>query len=375
MKRILAAAIAILLLCSGCASFRSAEYWNVEEHVDPFSYKETTEPAETAPERLTAGDYYELRAMLLSLMTDGIEHAEIYLESYNGRKDEDLKRAVAYVSGSDPVGAYAIDYINYELTREKGQYLVTYDAVYRRSASEIASIRSVRGNEQANTLLCASLEEFAPSVTLQISGYSEEDFEKTICEYCLYHPDKTVPCTDISVSVYPDSGNVRVVEIHLQYDQSREELRMIASDTAAALSSAYDYMRYGRTALARAELALSYLVGRFDYEQSESASVYSLLCEGIANSTAFSSAFAYLCQRADIPCVVVNGTKDGEPYTWTMLQIDELWYHADISATVLQESRTLNLLTDGQMAGYSWDTETYPVCTGVTEESQPSEDG
>lgn len=363
--------VAVSILLCGCAAFKTADYLHIQEHVDPFSYKETI-PEETQAKQLSADDYYSLRSVLISLMTEGTEHAQIYFEQYNGDIENDLKRVVSYLSEVDPVGAYAVDYINYERVNERSRSSVVFDFVYRRSANEIASIRSVRGNEQANKLIYAALDEFAPSITLQISGYTDEDFEKSIRTYCLYHPEKSVLCSKISVSVYPDSGNVRIVELHFNYDITKDELRTRAEDTATALSSAYNYMRYGDSAQDCATLALSYLVGRFQYEEREDATVYSLLCEGKSNSMAFSSAFAYLCKNADIPCYIVEGTKYDVPYDWVMLQIDELWYHFDVSQTVLSESRVLSLKKDQEMAGYLWNTEAYPSCDGIvsTTESQ-----
>lgn len=370
MKRFFAILLTAALLC-GMTACRSAEYLHVQEHRDPFSYKETT-AEDTREQELRVSDYYSLRTALISMMTKGVEHEQIYLDEYSGNAENDLKRVVSYMTESDPVGAYAIDYINYEQQKERGKRYVLIDVVYRRSATEIASIRSVRGNEQAHTVLYAALEEFAPSVTLQISGYTEEDFEQTVREYCLYHPEKSIPCAALAVSVYPQSGNVRVAEFHFSYDLSKDELRGRVSDTATALSSAYNYIRYGQGAEDCAKLTLSYLVGRFRYEEREDATVYSLLCQGIANSAAFSSAFAYLCRSAEIPCYIVEGTKNDAPYCWTIVQINGLWYHMDLTRSVLAEDRTLVLKTDDEMTGFSWERENYPVCDGVPEE-QPTE--
>lgn len=372
-RRILPVLLAAVLLLSSLSACRSAEYLHIQEHVDPFSYKETTE--ETESPRLIASSYYDLRDVLISQMMDGAEHSQIFLENYTADVENDMKRLVTYMTDSDPVGAYAIDYINYELFSGQHEQSVAVDVVYRRSASEIAAIRSVRGNEQADNFVIAALEEFAPSVTLQISGYVQEDFEKTIREYCLYHPEKTVPCSDFSVSIYPKTGNVRVAEFHFSYEQTKEELRSTVSDTAVALSSAYNYMRYGQTQKDCASLALSYLVGRFQYTESDNATVYSLLCKGEANSMAFASVFAYLCRNADIDCVIAEGTKNEIPYDWVMIQIDNAWYHLDVYDTVMNESRELELKTDDQMTEYQWDTEAYPVCNGVqpTAETPPDE--
>ncbi len=363
MKNRAAAVVLAALLLAGCSAYQSAEYLNVQEHVDPFSYKETE--ATAADEPLTANTYYDLRSALTRLMTEGTEHAEIQVTRYSGNLNVDMRRVVDDLTQTDPVGAYAIDYINYETSGDARRAVVDVNLVYRRSAGEIASIRSVRGNEQADQLLYAALEEFAPSITLQISGYTDEDFEETIRSYCLYHPDKTAFCDNVSVAVYPQSGNVRVVEFHFSYEKSKDELRSTASDTATALSSAYNYMRYAETPRDRATLALSYLVGRFEYELSDDATVYTLLCEGVANSTVVSSAFAFLCRSAEIPCHIIEGSKYHQPYTWVMIELESTWYHLDIADAVFKDNRILSLKTDTEMSGFDWQKDVFPVCNGV----------
>lgn len=369
-KRVFAVFLAALVF-AGCSAYQSAEYLNIQEHADPFSYKENNSDQD---KHLSASSYYDLLSALMTMMTDGIEHAEIQAARYNGDLDEDIKRLVDNLTQTDPVGAYAIDYINYETVERSGQTVIDVNMVYRRSASEIASIRSVRGNEQADQLLYAALEEFAPSITLQISGYTDEDFEETIRSYCLYHPDKTAACDNVSIAVYPENGNVRVIEFHFSYEKSRDELRSTAADTATVLSSAYNYMRYAETAKERATLALSYLAGRFEYEQSDEATVYTLLCEGTANSTVVSSAFAFLCRSAEIPCYIIEGTNNYQPYTWVMIQLESTWYHVDIADAVFKESRVLNLRTDSEMKGFDWQRDLLPVCNGVPL-AEPGETG
>lgn len=49
------------------------------------------------------------------------------------------------------------------------------------------------------------------------------------------------------------------------------------------------------------------------------------LCEGYAK------AFAYLCQSIGVPCICVVGSGNGENHMWNMVQVEDKWYHVDVT--------------------------------------------
>ena len=373
--RVLALGMAALCLLCACAAWQGDEYLSVSEHNDPFQAQQETESTAEPQNALpVAENYFGMKAILLSFVTEGVEHGEFLMEHYEGTPGEDLRRAVEYLTTSDPVGAYAIDYMTFEKEETDSGWLVSVDAVYRRSASEIEAIESVRGNARADELIFAALQRFDPSVTLRISGYADEDFEKTIHDYCLAHPEAVIEKPQVSVSIYPESGNVRVVEFHFGYEHTREELRARLSEVTGILSSAANYAHYGSDEASRLSMLYTYLAGRFTYEQDEQATVYSLLCEGVADSACFSAVFAYLCRTAGLESHMVEGAKDGAAYDWCQVKVSGVWYHVDIFRCGLADAHDAELRLDADMSGYDWDREQYPVCDGIpTEEVQNEE--
>ena len=387
-KRVLTAALLAAFLLSGCGLLRDS-YLSVSEHNDPYAYSEQTEPPTepepTEPALQSASNYYAIKSILRSFVVDGVEHGSFLLEDYSGDPDEELQEAFDSIKTEDPIGAYAVDYMEYGHTEQDGNWLVTVDAVYRRSASEIEAIQSVRGNDRAMELIQQTIDQFGTAVTLQISGYQEADLAGQIRRYCLEHPNVVVEMPTISASLYPEQGNVRVVELHFSYRSDRESLRTMQSEVDSVLASAERYVHYATDDRTKLGLLYTYLTSRFPYaEDPENGSVYRLLCEGFGSSESFAAVTAYLCGRIGLECQIVEGTRydpaqtdeEGLPlatdYVWNVVQIDGAYYHVDLQACALERAEECRLLTDAEMDGYEWERENYPVCAGpIPEETEP----
>lgn len=389
-KRALTALLAALLLLTGCGLVRNS-YVTVYEHRDPYAYKEEptteSETEQVEPTLQTASNYYAILSILRGFVSDGIEHGQFLIENYRGDLEQDLQNVFHALKTEDPIGAYAIDYIDYFRTWKGSVCVVTVDAVYRRSTSEIEAIRPVRGNERAMAIIRETLDQLGTSVTLQISGYQEEDLVSSIHRYCLEHPNIIVQMPEISVSIYPETGNVRVVELHFIYDTDRDTLRGMQNEVESVLNSADRYARYAPEELTRLTLVFSYLTSRFPYTEDETdGSVYRLLCEGVGNSESFASITAYLCQRIGVSCIFVEGTRtvsvvdesgvlqsEEAPYVWNIVCLDGQYYHIDLQADALAGNETCTLLIDEEMNGYFWNRDAYPTCSGAETEPAPEQ--
>lgn len=360
------------MVLAGCGRLYPDESLSVKEHNAPFAFRETTAvPTETAePPMPTASNYYELRAVLLSFVSGGVEHGEVFVRSYNGNLEDDLKKLVRYLTEEDPVSAYATDYVNCERMSVDGGWMVSVDAVYRRSAGEIREIQPVRGSEEALSRMLDALRRQASSVTLQVSGYSGGNLASQIRQYILYHPDEVIIEPTISISVYPDAGLVRVVEVHFVYPEDRETLRGMRAEAEAVLDSAFHYIDYGRTDQQKLRLLFTYLTTRFSYREDEDASVYSLICGGIGSSRTAASVVRLLCEKTGVAATLVEGTRDGTPWYWNIVSTADGFRHVDLHADALSGG-PLTFRTDAEMEDYDWDRAASPVC----EEPRPEESG
>ena len=383
--KLLALALALLCLLSGCTELYSAGYVWETEHNDPYAYKEETEePTEqTEPELATVSNYYEIMSQLRGYVNSGTTQGKFLVENYDGDLGQELEEAVSAIASQDPIGAYAIERMDYSRVNQGEAWLITVNAVYRHSVAEIAAIPSVRGIERARDMICSTMEAFQPELTLRISGYSETDYAELVRSYCLTHPNTMIVTPEVSVEIYPDSGNVRVAVLHFSYPADSESLRSMQAEAASILVSAERYAHYTANEQEKLSLIYTYLTSRFSYREDEQdGTVYRLLCEGVGCSRSVASVVAYLCQRVGLECVLVEGTRQRETdtenpgqeeYFWNIVCIDGTYWHLDFQQDALGSLDSCLLRSDSDMEGYTWDRDAYPVCPGVEEPPEPEE--
>ena len=369
MRRLLPLALALLML-SGCMLQYEGESVSLAEHKDPYAFRETTQPPTEATEPdpiRTASDYYSLREALYQFIFAGVEHGEVVIKDYTGSIETDIDKIKDYFMNQDAISAYAVDYLELDRVYSGGAWRVRMDAIYRRSAGEIAAIESVLGIDAALKRMTSALVEQENSFTLRVSGYAEEDFAAALRQYVFEHPDQIAEAPDITADVYPNRGYVRVVEVHYVYRSNHDALRRMRTEANAVLDSACAYFRYSTEPDQTVRLMYYYLNSRFHYVQKDDASVYTLLCEGESNSFTMSSVLSYLCNQAEIPCYPVEGLKDGEPWYWNVIEFEDGFRHVDFQTQALSEG-SVRFLTDDEMEGYEWDRDSVPACTLAAED-------
>ena len=370
---------AILLILSvllsgltACGSWVRDDYLSVTPH----SEQPYTEPAPTQEELPpTVSSRNELRGAVLSMIRDWTEHSIILVEDYDGDIAGDLTQTVQYATKEDPVGAYAVDYADAELTGDAVSGSIAINIVFRRSAAEISSIVTVNGNEGACDRILEVLSNCSPALTLRIRNYRDTDFASYIRAYCLEHPEQMLALPELSAQVYPEEGETRILELHFLYPDTREEMRIMQGSVDTILSSASNYIRAGKTNTDRASLLCRFLTTRFSYTVCEDEPVmpaYSLLCEGKAHSLSFASVFFAECRNADIDCRIISGTRNGTAHYWNMIRLDGQYYYVDLMRGIAREEYDLTLLTTQELEAeeYVWDHTELPETPIPSEESK-----
>ena len=364
--RLLALCMVLAVLVSGCR-FLPDTYVSVTPHTDSY-------PQQGEEEALTVENYTELKNAILSLVEEGAEEAVLTTGAYSGDIEQDYNTAVAYITGINPTGAYVVDAIDKEIVRAGSYYKLNLRIRYRRSGAELAKAKTVRGESGARNAVAAAVSDSADRLLLRISSYEEMDFDAMVAECSAEDITKVMAQPTVTAEVVPNSGSVRIVELNFTYPRDPAELRVMQSAVNTIMNSAYGYVRYVKSDLERAILLYSFLTERHDYiVESSETPAYALLCEGVADSRAFAEIYAVMCNRAKVNCTVVNGTKNGEPYEWNILELESGVWHVDILADEQAGMREPNLRTDEQMDGYAWDREAYPVCGGLYAPPEPAE--
>ena len=361
MKHRLIPMLLALLLLSGCAALVPSEYTVVTEHTETV--------VEEDSDALTAESYDELKYAILTLIEDGTAHGVIRAYHYDGDVTKDISSAAYEVWKNDPMGAYAVEFITTDCN-----LLLSYDEIhveitYRQNAADAADISYVRGSAGARQAIETALAGMADRLVLRISAYPEElDCEALVSAYCEAHPETQMECPAVSAAVYPDNGSIRILDLQFTYEHTVDERKTMQSAVSTVLNSAANYVRYRNEDSAKAELLCSYLLDRFDYTEGESVTpVYSLLCEGVADSRTFAQIYQILCDRVGLECCTVSGYLDGESYAWNIINIDGVYRHLDLMRCVRDGVGQFTLYSDSEMERYSWDRTAYPSCSDKPE--------
>lgn len=368
MKRFALLILVISLSLSGCGWF-SGSYLSVTPH----SYT----AADRDNEVVTASNYDQLCDALVNMVHSGIEERVINVADYDRATVElGMERALRFVRQSDPIGAYAVEQIEYELGTSGALPAIAVEIVYRRDWTELQKIQIVQDMEDVQAQIGAALERYDSGIVLLVNAYTQMDLQQITEDYAAEHPDTVMEVPTVTEETYPESGTIRVLEIRFSYQNSRDGLRQMQEQVAPVFTSAALYVS-GDDADARKYSQLyAFLKERFgEYQIKTSITpVYSLLRHGVGDSKAFAVVYAQMCRKADLECRTVTGTRDGEAWWWNMVCVEGNYYHVDLLHT--ENSGRFQLLTDEQMESYVWDYSAYPACVGEepareTEQTEP----
>lgn len=356
MKRRVICLIMVLAVLLGGCSWMDGTYVSVTPHHEQLSEAQTG--------NLTAKDYSQLRQLMTELVEAGTESAVIYVPDYDqAQLKQGLESAVRYVSTLLPVGAYAIDRVDYEIGVSGGQPAVSVNISYLHGRSEIRMIRQTKDMDAAGSCIEEALAGCDASLVLYIENDSETDLAQLVEDYAAANPDVVMEVPQLSVGYYPEQGPSRVLELKFTYQTSREALRSMQAQVQRVFESASLYISQEDAEAQKYAHLFSFLTERFDYQIGTSITPsYSLLCHGVGDSKTFATVYATMCRRADVECQVVTGSKNGEAWYWNLICDNGVYYHVDLLES--REAGQLIKLTDEQMSGYVWDYSAYPAAGG-----------
>lgn len=359
MKRTLFCLL-LLLILTGCTSLAPAAYVSVTPHAG--SGEQSGDH-----DAVTAESYLSLKNAILGFVREGQAEGTIHVTSYDGDVESDLAEAAYEVSKLDPLGAYAVDYMTHECTLIVSYYEIRIHITFRRTAAEIAAIETIATQPQLETRLQKAVDAYSSRLTLRLSSYRDQDIPAMVEEYCEANPRTVMETPQMTVSVYPDSGSVRIVEIDFLYTETPEALADKKQAVQESIDAAAEYIRYRQTDEDKCALLFTYLTERFSYAAGETATpLYDALCGGVANPRGLAQAWQLICDQAGVECYTVSGMRSGESYTWNIVSADGYYRHLDLAECIL-ENGSLLLWTDQDMGNYYWNADLYPACEPVPE--------
>ncbi len=355
MKKLIAVLMAIVTLAmlTGCDSWLKGDYSSVRPHQE--YYEEQTKDS------LEASNYTDIKNLLTEQIAAAKESCMIYV---NGIEDEQLSvvmnSAIRVVTEQDPIAAYAVDEITYEIGTSTGRTAIAVSISYNRSRSEILRIKSTKDMDSALAAVVKALEDCSASVVVLVEDYIDTDLVQKIQDYVDANPDVCMEMPQVSAAVYPQSGKVRVLELTFTYQTSRDVLRSMQSYVQPVFSAAYLNVSGEEDVHTKFSRMYAFLMERNDCQVETSITpAYSLLRHGVGDSKAFATVFAAMCAGADLECHVISGTHSGEPWVWNLICEDGTYYHVDLLRS--HAAGSLQLLSDEDMNGYVWDYSAYPA--------------
>ena len=361
-KKLTALALIAAMLLTGCG-------WMDGEYVSVVPHQESADDGPTGS--VSAANYGELTDVLEELVLSASESCVIDVTRFDQKAVEsNMIAACRYIRQVFPMGAYAVESITYEVGVSQGRPAIAVSIAYRRSKTEIQRIRKKADMESLAAAVHTSLDDHASRLTVLVSRYEETDFDQLVQDYARENPQKVMEIPQVSEGIYGE-GESRVVELSFTYQNSRETLRQMQSQVKPVFEAAALYVSGAGSDRQKLSQLYGFLMERFDYTVETSITPsYSLLCHGVGDSRTFAEVYAAMCRRAGLECMVVTGTRAGEPWTWNIVSEGGVFYHVDLLRS--SDEGGFREYTDAEMTGYVWDYSTYPACLGAPQLPEPA---
>ena len=360
--------LVILYLCvllTGCDLWMDGSYHSVEPYQQEY--------VEPSPESAEVTTYDQLQQFLVDMVADGVQESVVYMLGFDrGELDGIVGRAAEYVTQSDPIGAYAVERVDYEIGTNTGRTAVKVNVSYIHNRAEILRIRKMEDMEQVGEAICQALKDCEAGVVLLVDEYEEMDFAQKAQDYMDATPVYCMEMPQVTASVYPQTGRKRVIELSFIYQTSRESLRTMQNYVEPVFRAAYLNVSGEEKESTKFERMYTFLMERSDYTVETSITpTYSLLRHGVGDSKAFATVYAAMCRQAGLECLVVSGTREGMPRVWNLICEDGRYSHVDLLASI--DAGRLIRLADADMSGYVWDYSAYPAAEKAVQNVPASE--
>ncbi|MBO7251514.1 MAG: hypothetical protein J6V25_02685, partial [Oscillospiraceae bacterium] len=291
MKKWRKLAVCLLaLLLTGCG-FPTGRYVSVTPH------KEQRQSNQLAV--ISAENYLDLIQALTDMIANGTESATINVSQYPEQAvASGMAVAIRHAMENDPIGAYAVEGIEYELGASAGQPAVAIQIRYRHSRAEIRSIHTIEDMPQAEPLVAAALEDYDSSLVLLVQDYSTRDMGQMVKDLAEKNPQKIMETPQVTVSIY-GNGRQRVVELIFTYQTGRDGLRQMLHQVNPVFEAAMLYVSTEVADHQKFSQLYGFLMERFDYKIETSITpAYSLLHHGVGDSRAFAAVYAAMRRQA-----------------------------------------------------------------------------
>lgn len=361
MKRIFALCLLLCMLLCGCANVFDGHYVSIT----PYEGQQT----DTLNQAVAAANYDQLCSALRSFTNSGSTTGVISVVHYDqGTVRQDMTKAISKIRSEDPITAYAVDAIQFEVGTNAGKPAIALEISYTHDLVEIKKIRHVEQMEDAKAEISQELAKCNTGVVLYVENFEQQDIAQWVEDYGAQYPETVMEIPTTTVNLYPQEGSARVVEVKFAYQNSRDSLRNMQEQVSPIFAAAELYVSGDGEPREKFSQLYAFLVERFEnYSLKTSMTpTYSLLMHGVGDAKAFATVYAAMCRQADLRCVMLSGTRNGEAWYWNIIKDGDAYYHVDLLQC--REDGAFRVCTDDQMNGYVWDYTAYAASAIAAEE-------
>lgn len=346
-------ALLISILLGGCSFWLNGERLSVTPHQE-----QIPQLGDDVIE-VTTGE--QILSVLEEFVEAGAESAILSTSAFDGSElRQYVDEAIRNVTKNNPIAAYAVKEIAYEIGTNRGVPVVAFQIEYLHGRSEILRIKRTDTMEEAVALITNALDNCEDSVILRVKQYASTDFSQMVQDYGNQNPDIVMEIPKVSASSYPETGNDRIIEIVFTYQTSREKLKQMQEQVSPVFTAAELYVKQTTQTSEMFSHLYSFLMERNTYRVETSITpAYSLLYHGVGDSRAFANVYANMCRRAKLDCQVISGTREGQPWCWNVIRHRGKYYHIDLLAC--SGNDRFEMRSPEQMDGYVWDYAVYPA--------------
>ena len=154
--------LVLALLLGGCSVF-DGQYVRVTPHA--------VQSSQGQQESAGVRTYAELRAALTEMVAAGRESTVILTQDYPELLlEENMESAKLYACTYDPIGAYAVEDMTYEVGTKAGQTAVAVTVTYRHSQSDIRGIVQLDSMDAVEPSVLQALEQIESRCVILIKG-------------------------------------------------------------------------------------------------------------------------------------------------------------------------------------------------------------
>ena len=344
---ILIPALCGALLLSGCSSLLDRPYVMVEPHVErPVVAGDSS--------TIQVDTYSELVNAVLFFVSQGVTEGTVQLTDYRGDVEEDLNRACVEVAKDDPLGAYAVDFIKNSYTRVLTTYEATISITYRRTKEQMQSLVNVTSTSAIRKEVAEALAQFRPELVLRVGYFTGDGNGVAQLVRGAYYdaPVSAMGMPECTVTLYPDTGTQRIVEILLTYPDEPEIMAEKSEQLQQKVDALLSPLQSQTSGSAeRLSQLFSLLPRTVRYNPDGGATAWDAILGDGANSEGLALAFQLLASEIGVDSALVEGTLNGQPHFWNRLS-DGGVHYVDLTR---DRTGTTWSAEDLLALGYQWD--------------------